>query len=93
MLSPDDVKKLAELSLIDVPEEELSRLAGEVDAILGYVGELSKLASEELHAEVPPLHNVFRDDENPRSGGEYTEALLSAAPGRSGQYLRVKRVL
>ncbi len=93
MLSSDDVKKLAELALIEVPEHELTRLAGEVDAILGYVGELSALAGESVEPTVPELRNVFREDENPRPGGEFTEALLAAAPDRSGQYIRVKRVL
>ena len=35
----------------------------------------------------------MRDDVNPRESGTYTEVLVSAAPAREGDFVRVKKIL
>lgn len=37
--------------------------------------------------------NVMREDTEPHESGIYTEKLLSAAPQREGQYIKVKKIL
>lgn len=37
--------------------------------------------------------NVMREDGEPHESGLYTEKLLSAAPQREGQYIKVKKIL
>jgi aspartyl-tRNA(Asn)/glutamyl-tRNA(Gln) amidotransferase subunit C len=93
MISKDDVKKLAELSLLAVEERELETLAGEIDSILGYVSEVTKLADEEIEREKPALRNVMRPDEITNTPGEYTEAIVAQFPDAEGNALRVKKIL
>jgi aspartyl-tRNA(Asn)/glutamyl-tRNA(Gln) amidotransferase subunit C len=94
MIHRDEVKKLAELSLLAVDDAELDKLTGEIDAILAYVSEIDTFASEgEDMIEKPQLYNVFREDEVTNIEGEYTERILNEAPSRDGDYVRVKKIL
>jgi len=93
MISRDDVAKLAELSLIAVPDKELDALAGEIDSILTYVSEVSELAGEEGRREKPLLRNVMRDDIITNKPGAYSEAIAEQFPDREDNYLRVKKIL
>ncbi len=93
MISKDDVKKLAELSLLAVEERELDTLAGEIDSILGYVSEVTKLADEEMERETPALRNVMRLDVITNKPGEYTEAIVAQFPDSDDTSLRVKKIL
>jgi len=94
MISREDVKKLSELSLIAVPDKELDKLTGEIDGILDYVSEVTKLAAEEEGERVKPkLYNVMREDETTNKPGDHTDAILDQAPDRNGNYLRVKKIL
>lgn len=40
-ISPDDVRHVARLAALEVPEEELPRLVAELDAIVAYVARLA----------------------------------------------------
>jgi aspartyl/glutamyl-tRNA(Asn/Gln) amidotransferase C subunit len=94
MISKDDVKKLAELSLLAVEEKELDTLTGEIASILEYVSDIDMLASEEgEEREKPELYNVMREDVVIHKKREFTEKILHEAPDRDGDYLRVKRIL
>lgn len=94
MISREEVKKMAELSLLAVEESELDTLAGEIDAILGYVSEINTLAEGEgSEAEKPALYNVMREDEVTNEKGEYTERILNEAPQHDGEYVQVKKIL
>ncbi len=57
----DQVKKLAHLARLDVPEAELASVANEMGAILGFVDEIQKVKLDEA-IEVVGETNVFRDD-------------------------------
>lgn len=81
------------LARIELGEEELTRLAGELDAILHAVEQVGEVAS----AEVPPMShpiamsNVFRADE-PREGLTPEQA-LSGAPEAEGTRFVIPRIL
>ena len=47
MISRDEVKKLTELALISIDEDEIDTLTGEIDSILEYVSDVTKLAGDE----------------------------------------------
>jgi len=93
MISRDDVKKLAELSLLKVDDTELDKLTTEIDAILGYVSEVNKLTGKEAVREKQPLRNVMRDDEVTNEPRQYSKAILEQAPDRDHDYIRVKKIL
>lgn len=93
MLSKDDVRKLADLALIEVSDDECATLAKDMDAILGYVRDVAVLADTASGTPTAPaLRNVMRADAVTGTTG-VREDLLSQAPDRDGPYVRVKRIL
>ena len=60
----DDVARLADLARIQLSDDEISRFAGEFDAIMDAVASVSEVASQDVPATSHPLPltNVFRED-------------------------------
>ena len=58
----------------------------------GFVGQINSFPGD-LKPTIPPLRNVMRPDVVEHLPGEYTESLLSNAPDREGDYLKVKKIL
>jgi aspartyl-tRNA(Asn)/glutamyl-tRNA(Gln) amidotransferase subunit C len=92
-ITRDQVAHLARLARLDLSEEELARMPGQLDAILGAVTQVSAVAG----ADVPPtshaigLVNVLRADEvRPCLSAA---AALSGAPAAEDGRFRVPRIL
>ncbi|MDO8564516.1 MAG: Asp-tRNA(Asn)/Glu-tRNA(Gln) amidotransferase subunit GatC [bacterium] len=92
MVTETDIEKLALLARVALSEQEKEKLRTDVEAILEYVSDIRKVSGGEERA-VPSLVNVMREDGTPHEGGVHTETLLSLAPKREGQYVRVKKIL
>lgn len=89
-----DIEHLALLARIRLTETEAQALAGDITKILGYVSEINSITADtDTEKKVGSLHSVMREDGEPHEPGIYTEALLSAAPERDGQYIKVKKIL
>ena len=87
---------LAKLARIKISDTEAESLSNEFEAILNYVGEvkeISKSESSNLAKEAFPLRNMMREDGEGHEPGLYTEKILSEAPARSGDYVKVKKIL
>ncbi len=85
---------MADLSRIELTEEEIERFSKEFDAILGYVDSVMVLAKDASPVQAQSaVQNVFREDSNPHESGAYSEALLMALPSRKGQFAEVKKIL
>jgi aspartyl-tRNA(Asn)/glutamyl-tRNA(Gln) amidotransferase subunit C len=92
-MTPETVRHLAELARIALSEDEISRLAGELSAIVDSVEAISKVALDDV---VPtshpvPLGNVFRDDVVGQT--LTTEQALAGAPDHDGSRFRVTAIL
>ena len=92
-MTPETVRHLAELARIALSEDEISRLSGELSAIVDSVEAISKLALDDV---VPtshpvPLGNVFRDDVVGQT--LTTEQALAGAPDHDGSRFRVTAIL
>lgn len=88
-----DVAKLGELARIELSEEELARLAPQLEVILESVARVSELDTTGVppmsHPE--PLTNVFRPDEVQPSLP--VEVALEMAPAAEDDRFRVPRIL
>lgn len=95
MITKEDIQNLAELSRIDLQENELEGVRSKLEGVLGYVSEVQKLAKESADEaqELPLHHNAFREDAVPHETGLYTEAILKNAPSSEGGYVKVKKIL
>ncbi|MEK7530882.1 MAG: Asp-tRNA(Asn)/Glu-tRNA(Gln) amidotransferase subunit GatC [Patescibacteria group bacterium] len=94
-VSTDDVKKLAELSRLALTEGEVEKLRSEIESILAYVAVVQKVDLPPGIAASPhlDLQNVMREDGEPHAGSIYSEDMLSQAPARDGNFLKVKKIL
>jgi len=92
MATSEDVKKLAALARVSVPESELPKFAAEFDAILKYVGQLEELKVEKGEP-LLPYNNVVRSDGETHAKGKYTEKLVEQFPAREGNALSVKQII
>ena len=90
-----DIEKLAALSRIALSEEEKNSLLKDMDSILNYVDQVKEAVaiSVENAGEKPYSRNIWREDGKPHESGIFTETLLSSAPARHGQYIKVKKIL
>ena len=93
MIKGEEVKKLAELARIDITTKEVEKVRKEIESILEYVSEIQKVSEKRTPAKEDKPKNVMREDDNPHAGGIYTEAVLSEAPERDGDYIKVKKIL
>ncbi len=94
-MNAEKVLKLANLSRIRISPEEAEKLSKEFDVILQYVGEVKGVTTNNRPPTTDsfPIRNVMREDGEGHESGIHTEALLSAAPEREGNYLKVKKIL
>ncbi|MFS0732850.1 Asp-tRNA(Asn)/Glu-tRNA(Gln) amidotransferase subunit GatC [Microbacterium sp. 1P10UB] len=92
-ITPDLVRHLGVLARIQLSDEEVERLTGELDAIVGNIAKVSEVATPEVPAtsHPVPLENVFRPDE---VGETLTQAeALSNAPDQADGRFRVTAIL
>jgi aspartyl-tRNA(Asn)/glutamyl-tRNA(Gln) amidotransferase subunit C len=92
-ISRDEVAHLANLARIELRPDELDRLSGQLEVILGSVATIREVAGDDVPATSHPLPliNVTRPDE-PRPGLSADEA-LAGAPAAQDQRFRVPRIL
>ena len=95
MITADNVKKLADLARVALSDEDVATLQKDITSILSYVDTIQKVSLPEIPSSSAYLaiENVMREDANPHESGVYTEELLSQAPRRQGNYIKVKKIL
>jgi aspartyl-tRNA(Asn)/glutamyl-tRNA(Gln) amidotransferase subunit C len=94
MISAKDIEKLASLARIKIEENEKEQFGKEIDSILGYVNQIKEAkVSLDQSERVGDIKNVLREDVHPHESGVNKEKLLSEAPSREGDYVKVKKIL
>lgn len=92
-MTKEEILHLSTLARVALTEEEAMKLRESITAILSYVSEIQSISGDAGEASLPPLRNVFREDEVTNEPGSYTEDILAQAPRRHGQYFEVKKIL
>ncbi len=92
-VSEDDVRRIARLARIDVPEDDVASLSSELSSILGWV---EQLAEADVDGVVPmasaaDLTLPLRDDE--ATSGTRREDILANAPDARDGYFAVPKVI
>jgi aspartyl-tRNA(Asn)/glutamyl-tRNA(Gln) amidotransferase subunit C len=92
-INADDVRKVAKLARLELPEEKIATYTTQLERILDYVDHLQAVDTEG----VPPttraveVVNVTRADVvTPTS---VREELLNQAPQREGDFIRVPKIM
>jgi len=92
-ITADDVRKVAQLARLQLPEEKISTYTAQLERILDYVAQLESVDTEG----VPPttraveVVNVTRPDLVEPT--PVREELLNLAPQREGDFFRVPKIL
>lgn len=90
----DEVQHLAQLSQLQLNLSELDNLTTDIEAILGYIEQLSELNTAGVTPtyQVTDLENVWRNDEV--DAGDVTrEELLARSPASEQHQVKVPKVL
>jgi aspartyl-tRNA(Asn)/glutamyl-tRNA(Gln) amidotransferase subunit C len=92
-ISADDVRKVAELARLDLPEERIALYTGQLERILDYVAQLEAVDTDGIPPTTRAVEvvNITRDDVVVPT--EAREALLNEAPERTGDYFQVPRIM
>jgi aspartyl-tRNA(Asn)/glutamyl-tRNA(Gln) amidotransferase subunit C len=92
-LSLDDVKKVAKLARLALPEDRLHKLTGELESILHYIDKLKQvdMTGVEPMAHALPVKNVLRPDV--AAPGLPLEQVLQNAPETDGPFFKVPKVI
>jgi aspartyl-tRNA(Asn)/glutamyl-tRNA(Gln) amidotransferase subunit C len=92
-ISSDDVRRLAQLSNLQLSDEDAANLQADLDAIVGYIAQLGELdlVGVEPTYQVTGLENVWRKDEVNQPIGR--EELLKLAPEAKNNQVKVPKVL
>ena len=94
MIEKSDVRRLAELSHLELSEREIEDMRGEIESILEYVSEIQSVKEKPDTKTTHTLaHNVLRDDNMPHPRGMHSGKILAEAPHTKKSYIRVKKIL
>lgn len=93
-ISRDDVLHLAQLSSLQLSDDEATNLQADIANILNYVEQLGELDTTGVEPtyQVTGLSNVWRDD-TVIDYGISREQLLSLSPASSNDQVKVPKVL
>jgi aspartyl-tRNA(Asn)/glutamyl-tRNA(Gln) amidotransferase subunit C len=92
-LALDDVRKVAKLARLALPDDRLQKLAGELASILHYVEKINQVdtAGIEPMAHALPVRNVLRGDVP--EPGLSIDGVLGNAPETDGRFFKVPKVI
>lgn len=93
-ITRDDLLKLAQLSKLDLTDEQLERFTNELNEIVNYVEQLQSVDVKGLEPtdQVTGLTNVMREDEI-KEYQATPDDLLKIAPDVKNHQIKVKRVI
>ena len=94
-ITSDDVRKVAKLCRLEIPEDDIEKYSNQLEGILEYIAQLERIDT----LNVPPttraveVVNVFREDTIVSSSSDIRDKILDLAPQREGEFFRVPKIL
>ena len=92
-ISADDVRKVAKLARLDLPDEKIATYTTQLESILGYVSQLESINTEGVPETTRAVEvtNVTREDKVTQT--PVRDEILNQAPQREGDFFRVPKIL
>ncbi len=94
-ITSDDVRTVAKLCRLEIPEDDIEKYSNQLEGILEYIAQLERIDT----LNVPPttraveVVNVFREDTIVSSSSDIRDKILDLAPQREGEFFRVPKIL
>ena len=92
-LSPDDVRKVARLSRLAIPEDQVESYRAQLQAVLGYVERLREVNVEGVEALTHVADSVNRLDDDIPGPTLTNETLMKMAPETVPPFVKVPKVI
>lgn len=92
-ISKDEVLHVAHLARLNLSEDELGKMTGQLDKILTYFDKLGELDTSEIEptTHVFLVNNAFREDEIKQSLSQ--EKAVENGPEQNGESFQVPRII
>jgi len=92
-LTREDVRKIAFLARIRIADGELDSLAGELNNIIGWVEQLSKVDTDGVEPMTSVAEMTLPKRVDAVTDGDVAEKVLANAPDREGDFYTVPKVV
>ncbi len=94
-LSVQEVEHIADLARIELSEEEKSKYAGDLSAVLNYIDQLSEVDTSNVSGipHAATIVNSVREDAAEDCDAETKKKIIESAPLKENGYIKVKAVL
>lgn len=96
-LTKKEVEKIAQLARLELDEKEKEKFAEDLSSVLGYVQKLSEVNIEKVEPMTggSNLESVMREDDETKciSDPEMKERIITNAPNREEEYIKVPSIL
>lgn len=92
-LDPATVRRIAKLARIRVGEEDVARLQGELNGILGWIEQLSEVDVAGIEPLTGGAQIALRLRADAVTDGQVANAVLANAPDRAGAFFTVPKVV
>ena len=92
-ISADDVRKVAKLARLDLPEDTIATYTGQLERILDYVDQLQAVDTEGILPTTRAVEVVNATREDIVVATDVRQDLLDQAPQREGDFFRVPKIL
>ena len=92
-ITAKDVRKVAQLARLDLPDDQIATYTEQLEKILAYVAQLEEIDTTNVKPTTRAVEvvNVTRTDEVFET--PVREELLNLAPQREGDFFRVPKIL
>ncbi len=87
------VKRIAGLARVRLEDEDVPRLQGELNGILGWIEQLSEVDVEGVAPLTGGAQIALRLRDDVVNDGGYPERVLANAPDRAGEFFAVPKVV
>ena len=92
-ITADDVRKVAQLARLDLPDDTIAASTGQLERILDYVDQLQAVDTEGVLPTTRAVEVVNATREDTVVDTDVRQELLDQAPQREGDFFRVPKIL
>ena len=92
-ISSSDVRKVAHLARLELPEDQIETYTSQIEEILSYVDQLQEIDTQNVHPTTRAVEVVNEMREDLVEFNNSREEILNQAPHREGDYFRVPKIL
>ena len=92
-ISSSDVRKVAKLARLELPEDQIETYTSQIEQILSYVDQLQEIDTNNVPPTTRAVEVVNEMREDFVEVNCSREEILNQAPHREGDYFRVPKIL